>query len=51
MVIAVDQMNIPEEIRPFDTGRNPHATAGLWKSQDKLVEEKAMRDPEWRLPA
>jgi len=33
MVIAVDQMNIPEDIRPFDTGRNPHARAELWKSQ------------------
>ena len=33
MVIAVDQMNIPEDIRPWDTGKNPHATSGLWKSQ------------------
>lgn len=27
MVIAMDQMNIPEDIRPFDTGRNPHSRA------------------------
>jgi len=25
MAIALDQSNIPEDIRPFDTGRNPHA--------------------------
>ena len=51
MVIAVDQMNIPEDIRPFDTGRNPHSRAELWKSQDKLTEELEMRSPEWKLPA
>jgi hypothetical protein len=45
MVVALDQMNIPEDIRPFDTGRNPNATASLWKSQEKLLEEKQMRDP------
>ena len=50
MAIANDQMNIPEDIRPFDTGRNPHATASLWKSQERLLEEKEMRDPEWKLP-
>ena len=50
MAVATDQMNIPEDIRPFDTGRNPHCTEGLWKSQERLGEEVAMRDPEWRLP-
>lgn len=48
--ISNDQMNIPEDIRPFDTGRNPHCTSSLWKPQDKLAEEIAMRDPEWKLP-
>ena len=51
MNIAWDQSNIPEDARRFDTGRNPHATTGLWKSQEKLAEEKSMRDTEWRLPA
>ena len=36
MVIAFDHMNIPEDIRPYDTGRNPHCTSELWKSQDQL---------------
>jgi hypothetical protein len=51
MVIAQDQMNIPEDIRPFDTGKNPNSRAELWKSQEKLQEELEMRNPEWRLPA
>jgi hypothetical protein len=51
MVIAQDQSNIPEDIRPFDTGRNPNCRAELWKSQEKLLEEQEMRDPEWKLPA
>ena len=38
MAIANDQMNIPEDIRPYDTGRNPHCTSSLWKSQDKIAE-------------
>lgn len=50
MAIANDQMNIPEDIRPFDTGRNPHSTSRLWKSQEKLAEEIEMKDPEWKLP-
>lgn len=50
MAIAHDQMNIPEDIRPFDTGRNPHCTEALWKSQEQLAEEKEMRDPQWKLP-
>ena len=36
MVIAQDQMNLPEDIRPFNTPRNPHARAELWKSQSQI---------------
>ena len=50
LAIAQDQMNIPEDIRPFDTGRNPNCTSTMWKSQEQLEEEQAMRDPAWRLP-
>ena len=42
-----DQMNIPEDIRPYNTPRNPHARKELWKSQDQLHEELQMRNPEW----
>lgn len=42
-----DQFNIPEDIRPFDTGRNPYARKELWKSQDQLNEELQMRNPNW----
>lgn len=50
MVIATDQMNIPEDIRPFDTPRNPHARKELWKSQDQLSLEKEMEKSDWKLP-
>lgn len=50
MVIAQDQMNIPEDIRPFNTPRNPHARSELWKSQEQLQIEKEMHQPEWKLP-
>ena len=50
MVIAVDQMNIPEDIRPFATKKNPFARKELWKSQEQLQLEKEMLDPEWTLP-
>lgn len=36
--VSNDQMNIPEDIRPFDTGRNPNCRGELWKSQEKLSE-------------
>lgn len=42
-----DQLNIPEDIRPYDTPRNPYARKELWKSQDQLEEELRMRDPNW----
>jgi len=51
MVIAVDQANIPEDIRPFDTGRNPHSRNELWKSQEQLQQELDMRSPDWKLPS
>ena len=44
-------MNIPEDIRPFNTKRNPHCRKELWKSQEQLQLEKEMLDPEWKLPA
>lgn len=50
VVISWTQMNIPEDIRPYDTGRNPHCRAELWKSQEQLQLEKEMLDPEWKLP-
>lgn len=37
MVIAQDQMNIPEDIRPFNTPRNPFARKELWKSQEQIA--------------
>ena len=33
MVITTDQMNIPEDIRPFATPKNPFANKQLWKPQ------------------
>lgn len=50
MVIATDQMNIPEDIRPFNTPKNPHANKQLWKGQEKMQIEKEMENPDWKLP-
>lgn len=50
MVIARDQMNIPEDIRPFNTPRNPFARSELYKSQEQIALEKRMLDPNWKLP-
>lgn len=50
LVIAADQFNIPEDIRPFNTPKNPNARKELWKSQEQLQIEKQMEDPEWKLP-
>ena len=50
-VIATDQMNIQEDIRPFATKKNPFARSELWKSQEQLALEKEMLDPAWKLPA
>jgi len=40
-------MTLPEDIRPFDTGRNPHCRTELWKNQDDIQEELAMLDEKW----
>lgn len=50
MVIAQDQVNLPEDIRPFNTPKNPYARSELWKSQEQLALEKNMEDPNWKLP-
>lgn len=47
MTILEDQMNIPEDIRPYNTPRNPHARSELWKSQEQLQMEEDMKDPKW----
>ena len=36
MVITTDQMNIPEDIRPFATPKNPFANKQLWRSQQNM---------------
>jgi hypothetical protein len=40
-------MTLPEDIRPFDTGRNPHARKELWRSQDDLQEDRDMMEENW----
>ena len=45
MVIAIDQMNLPETIRPFDTGRHPNARKELFKTQEQLALEEELLDP------
>ena len=50
LAIAIDQMNIPEDIRPYNTPRNPHARKELWKSQEQIKLEKEMENPDWKLP-
>lgn len=42
-----DQMYIPEDERPFPSVKNPHAHSYIWKSQENLIEEDEMRDPNW----
>ena len=42
-----DQMGIPEDARPFDTGKNPHASKTMWRSQEDMKREDEMREPEW----
>jgi hypothetical protein len=49
MRFVSDGVAVPEDIRPFDTGRNPHALSGLWKSQAQLSTEQAMLQESWRL--
>lgn len=40
-------MNLPEDIRPYATPKNPFARKELWKSQDQLHEEIKMRKVDW----
>ena len=47
MNILEDQVNIPESKRKFPSPKNPHASAQLWHSQDKLARLEALRDPNW----
>lgn len=42
-----DQINIPENKRPFPSAKNPHASATLYQSQEQLKKLKEMEDPEW----
>jgi len=42
-----DQINIPENIRPYPTPRNPHCRKELWKSQDDLQEMINMQSEGW----
>ena len=42
-----DQMNLPEESRPFPSPRHPNARKELWQSQERLQELEEMRDPNW----
>jgi hypothetical protein len=47
MNILEDQVSIPESKRKFPSPKNPHASAQLWHSQDKLARLEALRDPNW----
>lgn len=40
-------MYIPEDARPFPSVKNPNAHSYIWKSQENLIEEDEMRDPNW----
>lgn len=42
-----DQMNLPEDERPYPTPRNPHCRKELWRSQDALQEEELMTSESW----
>lgn len=42
-----DQMYIPEDVRPFPSPKNPHASSSMWRPQEDLIEEDEMRDPNW----
>ena len=40
-------MNIPESKRPFNTPKNPHSWAELWKHQDDRQELENMKMENW----
>lgn len=46
-IMTEDQMYIPEDQRPFPSVKNPNAHSYIWKSQENLIEEDEMRDPNW----
>jgi hypothetical protein len=46
-LMTEDQMYIPEDKRPFPSVKNPNAHSYMWKSQENLIEEDEMRDPNW----
>ncbi len=46
-LMTEDQMYIPEDVRPFPSVKNPNAHSYMWKSQENLIEEDEMRDPNW----
>ncbi len=46
-LMTEDQMYIPEDVRPYPSPKNPHASSHMWKSQENLIEEDEMRDPNW----
>ena len=40
-------MYIPEDERPFPSTPNPHCSKDMWRPQEDLADEDAMRDPNW----
>lgn len=46
-LMTEDQMYIPEDVRPFPSPKNPHASSHKWRPQEDLIEEEEMRDPNW----
>lgn len=46
-LMTEDQMYIPEDARVYPSPKNPHANSYKWKPQEDLIEEEAMRDPNW----
>lgn len=46
-LMTEDQMYIPEDARPFPAVKNPNCHSYIWKSQENLIEEDEMRDPNW----
>lgn len=42
-----DQMYIPENERQYPSPKNPYCSTEMWRPQEDLAEEDAMRDPSW----
>ena len=47
MQITTDQQYIAEDERPFPIDKNPHSHKYIWKPQEDMKRDDAMRDPEW----